>query len=102
MPNAGAAQALGWRSSRCPSGGVSSPRSGWPGSKTLRRLAAEGAAGAGDGRAKTRPAPTLRANRHGVHTSVQALENDIRDWIAIWNDNPRPFTWTQGPGKVVK
>lgn len=44
----------------------------------------------------------LRANRHGVHTSVQALENDIRDWIAIWNDNPRPFTWTQGPGKVVK
>jgi hypothetical protein len=26
--------------------------------------------------------------RRGVHTSVQALENDIRDWIATWNDNP--------------
>jgi hypothetical protein len=26
--------------------------------------------------------------RPGVHTSVQALENDIRDWVATWNDNP--------------
>ena len=26
--------------------------------------------------------------RRGVHTSVQALENDIRDWIGSWNDNP--------------
>jgi hypothetical protein len=31
----------------------------------------------------------------GVHTSVQALETDIKDWIATWNDNPRPFTWTK-------
>jgi hypothetical protein len=29
--------------------------------------------------------------RRGVHTSAQALENDIREWIATWNDNPRPF-----------
>jgi transposase len=26
--------------------------------------------------------------RRGVHTSVQALEHDIRDGIATWNDNP--------------
>ena len=26
--------------------------------------------------------------RRGVHTSVPALENDIRAWIATWNDNP--------------
>jgi transposase len=26
--------------------------------------------------------------RRGVHTSVQALENDIRDWIATWNESP--------------
>jgi hypothetical protein len=26
--------------------------------------------------------------RRGVHTSVRALEKDIKDWIAIWNDNP--------------
>jgi len=30
--------------------------------------------------------------RRGVHTCVPALENDIRDWIATWNDNPRPLT----------
>ncbi len=33
--------------------------------------------------------------RRGVHTSVPALENDIKAWIATWNDNPRPFTWTK-------
>jgi hypothetical protein len=33
--------------------------------------------------------------RRGVHTSVQALENDIKAWIAIWNDHPRPFTLDQ-------
>ncbi|MGH8938398.1 MAG: IS630 family transposase, partial [Actinomycetes bacterium] len=31
--------------------------------------------------------------RRGVHTSVQALEKDIQDWIRTWNANPRPFTW---------
>jgi len=39
--------------------------------------------------------------RRGVHTSVQALENDIRDWIATWNDNPRPFTWTKTAGEIL-
>jgi transposase len=39
--------------------------------------------------------------RRGVHTSVQALENDIRDWIATWNDNPRPFTWTKIADEIL-
>ena len=39
--------------------------------------------------------------RHGVHTSVPALENDIRDWIATWNDNPRPFTWTKTADEIL-
>jgi hypothetical protein len=26
---------------------------------------------------------------------VQALEKDIRNWIAAWNDNPKPFVWTK-------
>jgi transposase len=39
--------------------------------------------------------------RRGVHTSVQALENDIRDWIATWNDNPRPFTWTKTAEEIL-
>jgi transposase len=33
--------------------------------------------------------------RRGVHTSVQALEQDIQDWIRTWNANPRPFTWVK-------
>jgi len=36
-----------------------------------------------------------------VHTSVQALENDIRDWIATWNDNSRPFTWTKTADEIL-
>ncbi len=39
--------------------------------------------------------------RRGVHTSVQALENDIRAWIATWNDNPRPFTWTKTADQIL-
>ena len=39
--------------------------------------------------------------RRGVHTSVQALENDIRAWIATRNDNPRPFTWTKTADEIL-
>jgi transposase len=39
--------------------------------------------------------------RRGVHTSVPALENDIRDWIATWNDHPRPFTWTKTADEIL-
>jgi transposase len=39
--------------------------------------------------------------RRGAHTSVQALENDIKDWIATWNDNPRPFTWTKTADEIL-
>jgi transposase len=39
--------------------------------------------------------------RRGVHTSVQALENDIRDWIATWNQSPRPFRWTKNADEIL-
>jgi transposase len=39
--------------------------------------------------------------RRGVHTSVQALEADIKAWIATWNDNPRPFTWTKTADEIL-
>jgi transposase len=39
--------------------------------------------------------------RRGVHTSVQALENDIREWTATWNDNPRPFIWTKTADEIL-
>jgi transposase len=39
--------------------------------------------------------------RRGVHTSVQALENDIKAWITTWNENPRPFTWTKTADEIL-
>lgn len=39
--------------------------------------------------------------RRGVHTSVQALEADIRNWIDTWNQNPRPFTWTKTADEIL-
>ena len=39
--------------------------------------------------------------RRGVHTSVQALEDDIRDWIATWNENSRPFSWTKTADEIL-
>jgi transposase len=39
--------------------------------------------------------------RRGVHTSVQALEHDIRAWIDTWNTHPRPFTWTKTADEIL-
>jgi hypothetical protein len=33
---------------------------------------------------------------------VQALENDIRNWIAEWNDNPKPFVWTKTAEQILE
>jgi transposase len=33
--------------------------------------------------------------RRGVHQSVVALENDVRQWITNWNEDPKPFVWTK-------
>jgi transposase len=39
--------------------------------------------------------------RRGTHKSVQALETDIRSWIADWNTNPRPFHWTKTAEEIL-
>ena len=40
--------------------------------------------------------------RRGVHKNLQALERDIRAWIAQWNDNPQPFTWTKTADEILE
>jgi len=40
--------------------------------------------------------------RRGTHKSVQALEADIRSWVATWNDNPRPFVWTKTAEEIIE
>ena len=39
--------------------------------------------------------------RRGAHKSVQALEADIRAWIADWNQHPRPFIWTKTAEEIL-
>ena len=40
--------------------------------------------------------------RRGVHKNLQALERDIRAWIARWNDNPQPFIWTKTADEILE
>ncbi|WP_327381460.1 helix-turn-helix domain-containing protein [Streptomyces sp. NBC_01207] len=40
--------------------------------------------------------------RRGVHTSVKALEDDIRAWIETWNEDPKPFAWTKTADEILK
>jgi transposase len=40
--------------------------------------------------------------RRGVHKSVAALEKDIRDWTAAWNENPKPFVWTKTADQIFE
>jgi transposase-like protein/transposase len=39
--------------------------------------------------------------RRGVHTSVVALENDVRAWIANWNQDPKPFVWKKTAEEIL-
>jgi transposase len=36
------------------------------------------------------------------HRSVQALEKDIRAWVAAWNENPKPFIWTKSAEQILE
>ena len=40
--------------------------------------------------------------RRGVHKNLQALERDIRAWIAQWNDNPQPFIRTKTADEILE
>jgi len=45
---------------------------------------------------------TDKAIRRGAFVSVPDLEQAIADYLAAWNDNPRPFIWTATVGKIVE
>ncbi|MGN4164555.1 IS630 family transposase, partial [Streptomyces sp. NEAU-PBA10] len=44
---------------------------------------------------------TQKKLKRGVHRSVQALERDIRAWLADWNEHPRPFHWTRTADEIL-
>ena len=39
--------------------------------------------------------------RRGVHTSVQHLENDIKTFIQVNNEQPKPFRWTKSADDIL-
>jgi transposase len=39
--------------------------------------------------------------RRGAHKSVQALEKEIRAWIADWNEHPKPFVWKKTAEEIL-
>jgi transposase len=44
---------------------------------------------------------TDQLTRRSVHKSVQALEADVRAWIAQWNTNPKPFVWKKTAEEIL-
>jgi len=44
---------------------------------------------------------TTKKIKRGAHTSVRALERDIRMWIERWNDNPRPYVWVKTADQIL-
>ena len=38
--------------------------------------------------------------RRGTHRSVRELETSIREWIRIWNAEPRPYVWTKSADEI--
>ena len=45
---------------------------------------------------------TDKAIRRGVFVSVPDLEKAIADYLASWNNEPRPFIWTASVGEIVE
>jgi hypothetical protein len=42
-------------------------------------------------RAETFAELTTKRLRRGAHRSVHELRRDIREWVRLWNESPRPF-----------
>jgi hypothetical protein len=40
--------------------------------------------------------------RRGVHTSITALNKDVRTWINTWNDDPKPLVWHKTAEQILE
>jgi transposase len=45
---------------------------------------------------------TTKKIKRGAHTNVPNLEKDIREWIALWNENPRPYVWVKTADEILE
>ncbi len=44
---------------------------------------------------------TTQLLQRGVYKNVQVLERDIRNWIKLWNEDPRPFVRTKTAEEIL-
>jgi transposase len=44
---------------------------------------------------------TNRKLKRSAHRSVRELTDDLNQWIAAWNDNPRPFVWHKTADEIL-
>lgn len=44
---------------------------------------------------------TRKLLQRSAHKSVAALTADLNDWVANWNDNPRPFVWHKTADQIL-
>ena len=44
---------------------------------------------------------TTKKLHRGAHTSVRALNTDIKNWIETWNDDP-PYVWTKTADQILE
>ncbi|GBR28236.1 IS630 family transposase [Gluconobacter japonicus] len=45
---------------------------------------------------------TEKQIRRGIHRSTEALEADIRPFIAVHNEQPKPFKWTRSADDILQ
>jgi len=45
---------------------------------------------------------TTKKLKRSAHSSVRALNTDIRAWIETWNENPQPFVWTKTADQILE
>ena len=44
---------------------------------------------------------TRRLLQRSAHRNVKALTADLTSWIALWNENPRPFVWHKTADEIL-
>ena len=44
---------------------------------------------------------TRRQIRRGTHRSTQALETAIKEYLAVYNEDPKPFVWTKTAEQIL-
>jgi len=42
-----------------------------------------------------------RCLERGVFCSLDELTTALEDWIKLWNEAARPFTWTKTPDQII-